>query len=261
MTTNNITDKRWSLQGTTALVTGGCNGIGLGIVKELVSLGATVHVCDKNEPDLIKRLEQWEEQHLPITGSLCDVSSRDDRHKLIEKASSLFNGKLDILVNNAGVVLFKPTVSYTAEEFSFIMSTNFESAFHLSQLAHPLLKASGSGSIVFISSIAGLIGANNVSLYAASKAAMNQLVKNLACEWGKDNIRANGIAPALIRTPLLLQNYENKKISEIITHVPLGRAGEPQDVASLAVFLCLPSASYITGQIICVDGGRSINIS
>ncbi|XP_039142131.1 noroxomaritidine/norcraugsodine reductase-like isoform X3 [Dioscorea cayenensis subsp. rotundata] len=230
MTTTNITDKRWSLQGSTALVTGGCNGIGLGIVKELVSLGATVHVCDKNEPDLIKRLEQWEEQHLPITGSLCDVSSRDDRHKLIEKVSSLFNGKLDILVNNAGVVLFKPT-------------------------------ASGSGSIVFISSIAGLIGANNVSLYATSKAAMNQLTKNLACEWGKDNIRANGIAPALIRTPLLLQNYGNKKISEKITHVPLGRAGEPQDVASLAAFLCLPAASYITGQIICVDGGRSINIS
>ncbi|KAM0931981.1 putative oxidoreductase [Dioscorea sansibarensis] len=168
MTTNN-TDKRWSLQGTTALVTGGCNGIGLGIVEELVALGATVHVCDKNEPDLIKRLDQWEEQQLPITASLCDVSSRDDRHKLIEKFSSLFNGKLNILVNNAGAVLFKPTVDHTAEDFSFIFSTNFESAFHLSQLAHPLLKASGSGSVVFISSIAGLIGANNVSLYAASK--------------------------------------------------------------------------------------------
>ena len=78
----------------------------LGIVEELVALGATVHVCDKNEPDLIKRLDQWEEQQLPITASLCDVSSRDDRHELIEKVSSLFNGKLNILVRNFFIYLF-----------------------------------------------------------------------------------------------------------------------------------------------------------
>ncbi|KAJ0962179.1 hypothetical protein J5N97_030007 [Dioscorea zingiberensis] len=160
---------RWSLQGTTALVTGGCGGIGRGIVEELAAFGATVHFCDKNEAELNQRLEQWDELNLPITGSLCDVSSRDDRQKLMERVSSLFCGKLNILVNNVGTGFFKPTEDYTAEEFSFIMSTNFESAFHLSQLAYPLLKESGSGSILFISSIAGLVGAKQVSLYAASK--------------------------------------------------------------------------------------------
>ncbi|XP_039142197.1 noroxomaritidine/norcraugsodine reductase-like isoform X1 [Dioscorea cayenensis subsp. rotundata] len=259
-------EKRWSLDGATALVTGGARGIGYSlcaIVEELTRFGATVHVCDVNEAELNQRLQTWQELHLPITGSICDVSSHAQRENLMERISNIFDGKLNILVNNAGTGFLKPTIDCTAEELSFIMSTNFESAFHLCQLAHPLLKTSGSGSIIFISSIAGLAGGLPISLYAASKGALNQLTRNLACEWAKDNIRSNSVAPGTIKTttgpgPRYIENKENKERE--LSRIPLARVGEQEEVASLVAYLCLPAASYITGQIICVDGGRSINV-
>ncbi|KAK3409953.1 hypothetical protein EUGRSUZ_J02028 [Eucalyptus grandis] len=153
-----------------------------------------------------------------------------------------------------------PTVDYTLEDFSFIMTTNFESAYHLSQLAHPLLKASGTGSIVFLSSVCGVVSVSVGSIYSATKGAMNQLTKNLACEWAKDNIRSNSIAPYFIESPFTDHLLGNEKFhEEAIARTPLGRIGEPKEVSSLVAFLCLPAASYITGQTICVDGGFTVN--
>ncbi|KAK6933131.1 hypothetical protein RJ641_036025, partial [Dillenia turbinata] len=239
------------------------------IVEELAEFGAVVHTCSRNEAELSKCLKDWEAKGFKVTGSVCDVSSRTDREKLIAEVSSVFGGKLNILasflllfastlilpwlsslqtmhINNAGTAITKATLDYTAEEISKIMLTNFESAYHLCQLAHPLLKASGAGSIVFNSSVAGQIGVG-LSAYAATKAAINQITKNLACEWAKDNIRTNSW-------------FEDKDFLEAIkTRTPLGRVGEPREVSSLVVFLCLPAASYITGQIIAVDGGLTVN--
>lgn len=253
-------ERRWSLRGTTALVTGGTKGIGKAIVEELAALGARVHTCSRNEEELNKCLQGWQEMKYSVTGSVNDVSDRAEREKLMEAVSSTFQGKLNVLINNAGTAIVKPTMDLTSRDYSFIMATNFESGFHLSQLAHPLLKASGAGSIVFISSIAGVVALEQLSVYGASKGAINQLTKNLACEWAKDNIRTNSIGPGFIYTPLtepLLAdaNYLSKQVSP----VPLGRIGEPHEVASLAAFLCMPAASYITGQIICVDGGRTVS--
>ncbi|PKA63218.1 Tropinone reductase like [Apostasia shenzhenica] len=140
------------------------------------------------------------------------------------------------------------------------MATNLESAFHLSQLAHPLLKANGGGSIVFISSIAGMLGLTDASIYGATKGAMNQLTRNFACEWAKDGIRTNCVAPGPIWTPLSQPVFEDKEtMARVLARLPLGRIGEPEEVASITAFLCLPAASYITGQIICVDGGRTVS--
>ncbi|XWS74930.1 hypothetical protein CRYUN_Cryun01aG0040700 [Craigia yunnanensis] len=132
---------------------------------------------------------------------------------MIENVSSLFNGRLNILVNNLGTNIRKPTTEYFAEEYSKLITIDFESAYHLCQLAHPLLKASGVGSIVFISSVAGLIHIGNGSIYGPTKAAINQLTKNLACEWVKDNIRTNCAAPWYIRTSLVEHLLKKKRIN------------------------------------------------
>ncbi|KAF8010760.1 hypothetical protein BT93_J1414 [Corymbia citriodora subsp. variegata] len=254
---------RWSLPGMTALVTGGTKGIGRAVVEELAGLGATVYTCSRNEAEVNECLKDWKDKGFQVAGSACDVSSRSEREKLMLAVSSLFDGKLDILINNAGTLgrnSGMPTVDYTAEDFSFIMTTNFESAYHLSQLAHPLLKASGNGSIVFLSSVTGIVSVNVGSIYSATKGAMNQLTKNLACEWAKDNIRSNSVAPYFIQTPLDGLLLGNEKLhEEAMARTPLGRIGEPKDVSSLVAFLCMPAASYITGQTICVDGGFTVN--
>ncbi|KDP30781.1 hypothetical protein JCGZ_13724 [Jatropha curcas] len=256
-------EKRWSLKGMTALVTGGTKGIGHAIVEELAEFGAAVHTCSRNQKELDQCLQKWQSKGFKVTGSVCDVSIRAQRGKLIETVSSIFDRKLNILVNNAATNTFKEALKDTAEDISTVMSTNFESAYHLSQLSHPLLKASQNGSIVNISSIATIIAVPRCAVHAASKGAMQQITKNLACEWAKDMIRVNAILPGLVDTPLL--DYA-KKISgssedmECLTRaIPLSREGKPEEIASVVAFLCFPASSYITGQNIIVDGGCTVN--
>ncbi|KAL0649239.1 hypothetical protein Bca4012_091930 [Brassica carinata] len=163
-------------------------------------------------------------------------------------------------INNVGTLMSKPATEFTAQDFSSQIATNLESAYHLSQLAHPLLKASGFGSIVFMSSVCGVVSAGTVSIYSLTKGGMNQLARNLACEWASDGIRANSVAPWVTRTPLAQDRLDDKKYAEAIcSRTPLGRTCEPSEVASLVTFLCLPAASYITGQTICIDGGLTVN--
>ncbi|XP_021904201.1 tropinone reductase homolog At5g06060 [Carica papaya] len=255
-----IKKSKWSLNGMTALVTGGTRGIGHAVVEELAELGAVVHTCSRNQEELTKCLTKWQGKGFVVTGSVCDASSRDQREKLIEEVSSRFSGKLHILVNNVGTNIRKPTIEFSAEEYSKLMSTNLESMYHTCQLAHPLLKASGSGSIVFISSVAGLVHVGSGSIYGATKGAINQLTRNLACEWANDNIRTNCVAPWYIRTSLAEHLLENKEfLDKIVSRTPLQRVGEPEEVSSLVAFLCLPAAAYITGQIVSVDGGMTVN--
>ncbi|KAH7667953.1 Short-chain dehydrogenase/reductase SDR protein [Dioscorea alata] len=162
-------DRRWSLNGATALVTGGTKGIGHAIVEELAKFGASVYTCSRNEAELAECLKQWEDKKFKVTGSVCDVSSKAERENLMENVSTVFQGKLDIFIHNVGTAIMKPTVECTDEDYSFMMATNFESALHLSQLAHPLLKASASGSLVFISSTATYLVYEGLAIYSASK--------------------------------------------------------------------------------------------
>ncbi|KAK5830616.1 hypothetical protein PVK06_014411 [Gossypium arboreum] len=260
MALSNIKSNRWSLQGMTALVTGGTRGIGRAIVEELGGLGARVHTCSRNENELDKALVDWKSLGFEVSGSICDVSIAAQRQSLMETVSSLFDCKLNILINNVGTNIRKPMVDFTVEEVSTLLATNFESVFNLCQLAYPLLKTSGSGSVVFTSSVSGFVSLKSMSLQGATKGAINQLTRNLACEWAKDNIRSNAVAPWYIRTSMVEQVLSNKEyLEEVYSRTPLGRLGDPTEVSSLVAFLCLPASSYITGQIICVDGGMSVN--
>lgn len=255
-----IKTSRWSLSGTTALVTGGTRGIGHAIVEELAELGATVYTCSRNETNLNRVLKDWGSRGFKVHGWVCDISSREERKHLVEKLSSAVDGKLNILINNAGILVAAPFAEASSEQYHRLMSTNLESSYHISQLAYPLLKSSGNGNIVFMSSVSSLVSIHLGTLYATTKAAMNQLTKNLACEWAKDNIRVNAIAPWYIKTDMTEGALSNKEsLEKILSRTPMGRVGESEEVSSLVAYLCLPAASYITGQIIAVDGGFSVN--
>nr|GLL38683.1 tropinone reductase homolog isoform X1 [Ipomoea trifida] len=260
---NKSRDGRWSLKGMNALVTGGTQGIGYAIVEELASFGATIYTCTLSQEDLNKCLHEWKVKGYKVTGSVCDLSSRSETQQLMEKVANYFNGKLHILVtvNNAATVITKQITDFTAEDYSVIMSTNFEAPYHLSQLSHPLLKATGQGSIVFVSSISGQFGVPYVSLYSGSKGAINSVTKCMACEWAKDGIRVNAVAPWIIDTPLKdsagVQPAFKVVAERAIERTPISRLGKPNEVSSVVAFLCLPAASWLTGQIITLDGGKT----
>ncbi|KAM6550914.1 hypothetical protein CsatB_000722 [Cannabis sativa] len=262
---NNYTshEMRWSLEGKTALVTGGSRGIGHAIVEELAKFGALVHTCCRKESELEKCLEEWKKKGFKVTGSVCDVSQTNQREKLMEAVSSIFQGKLNILVNNVGVLIQKKSIEFNAEDISTLLGTNFVSGFHFSQLSHPLFKASGDGSIVFISSIAGAMAISDCAIYGATKGAMNQVTRNLACEWAKYNIRVNTVAPGFTRTNMLgsFSEHGDKEgiLGQLVDRNPIRRKAEPSDISSVVAFLCFPAASYVTGQVIYVDGGFTVN--
>ncbi|KAG2639693.1 noroxomaritidine/norcraugsodine reductase-like [Panicum virgatum] len=266
-------EERWSLAGKTALVTGGSKGIGRAIVEELAGLGVRVHTCARGDADLQECLRQWgaNGRLARVTGTACDVAVRADRERLVAAAREELGGRLDILVNNAGQTMFGFAADTTAEDYARLMATNVESCFHLAQLAHPLLVAAASGgggasSVVNVSSINGILSYPGMSMYATTKAAMNQVTRSLAVEWAKDNVRVNSVAPGgvvgtdiassshLSLAPELLQNLWEAEMAR----VPMLRMAEPEEVVSVVAFLCMPAASYITGQVICVDGGRTI---
>ncbi|KAG6771588.1 hypothetical protein POTOM_022960 [Populus tomentosa] len=193
------------------------DGVAFAIVEELAGFGAAVHTCSRNETKLDECIREWESKGFRVTGSVCDVSSRTQRDKLMEKVSSTFQGKLNILVNNAAAVVSKNCTKVTAEDMANTLGTNVEASYHLCQLAHPLLKASGNGSIVFISSVAAVVALPTLSFYGASKGALNQLTKSLACEWARDKIRANAVSPWIIKTPLLDASLAKSASEQVIS--------------------------------------------
>ena len=254
-----MTDK-WSLKGKKAFITGGTKGIGLAIVKEFLSLGAEVIFAARTASEVHKIEQELTTSFSKVKGIVADVSKPVDREIIADEIGKEWE-HLDIFVNNAGSNIRKKITEYSDDEISFLIETNYRPALELSRKLYPVLRKSLQGNVIFISSVAGINHVRTGAVYGSSKAAIIQLTKNLAVEWASDNIRVNTIAPWYIKTPMVEQVLRNKDfLAEIIKRTPMGRLGEPGEVASVAAFLCMPAASYITGQCIAVDGGTSVNM-
>jgi Tropinone reductase 1 len=252
-----MTANRWRLDGQLALVTGGSAGIGLAIVRELLGFGAAVLAVARDGDALVRvRVELADEFGDDRVHALAaDVADDEQRREVLDWIEDRGEG-LNILVNNAGGNLTRPSADYTEDEWRGIFEVNLFSAFELSRYAHPLLSKHAASSIVNVGSVSGITHVRSGAPYGMSKAALHQMTRNLAVEWAEDGVRVNSVAPWYIRTRRTSGKLADADyLDEVLLRTPMGRIGEPEEVAAAVAFLCLPAAAYITGECIAVDGG------
>ncbi|MCF4165294.1 SDR family oxidoreductase [Zavarzinia compransoris] len=254
-----MTSKLFDMTGRTAVVTGSSRGIGRAIAIELARAGARVVVSSRKADACAKVRDEIEAEGGEAVVIPCNISSREDCEALIQGTVARFGG-IDALVCNAAVnPYFGPIADVPDAAFDKIMASNIKSNLWLCQMARPVMAARGGGAILIISSIGGLRGSALLGAYCISKAADMQLARNLAVEWGGENIRTNCIAPGLIRTDFARALWENPDIErEVLRNCPAGRIGEPEDIAGAALFLVSDAGRYTNGQTLAVDGGVTI---
>ena len=240
------------LKGKTAIVTGGTRGIGFAIVKKYLENGANVVLAGSRQESVQKALKQlsaYEGRIMGIWPDLCDPEAVARDFAAVKERF----GRVDILANNAGVSSRTSLYEYTLEEFSKIMEINVKAVFVCSQAAARIMKEQVGGVIINTSSMVGEYGQPSGCGYPASKFAVNGLTKSLARELAKDQIRVNAVAPGVTRTDMVAA-LPQEMVDRISAGIPLGRMGEPLDIANAYLYLASDLASYVTGITLRVDG-------
>lgn len=242
------------LQGKKAIVTGGTRGIGFAVVQSFLKNGASVALFGSCQETVDKALAALKAENpdwevIGMAPDLTDYAAVDAAFAEVEKAF----GRIDILVNNAGISAREPLYDYTPEAFENIMRLNVSAVFNGCRAAAPRMKAQGGGSIINTSSMVSLYGQPSGVGYPTSKFAVNGMTRSLARELGRDNIRVNAVAPGVTRTDMVA-NLPQEIVQRVCAPIPLGRMGEPEEVANAFLFLASDLASYITGEILQVDG-------
>lgn len=242
------------LKGKVAVITGGTRGIGFATVKKFLENGATVAMLGSRKETVDKALAQLKEENpdYPVVGFYPNLNDSAEVKKVFGEIKEVY-GSLDILVNNAGISARDSLYEYDEEAFSKIIDLNVKAVFNCAKAAAILMKEQGGGVILNTSSMVSIYGQPSGSGYPTSKFAVNGLTKSLARELGPDNIRVNAVAPGVTRTDMVAALPE-ALIQPIINNIPLRRVGEPEDIANAFLFLASDMASYVTGEILSVDG-------
>lgn len=242
------------LKNKVAMVTGGTRGIGFAVVKRFLENGAAVAVCGSREETVNKALAKLKEENpdWPVIGLWPNLQDPKEVEQAVAKVKETF-GKLDIMVNNAGISARDKFLDYKPEDFKKIIDLNVNAVFVCAQAAARVMKEQGGGVILNTSSMVSLYGQQAGVGYPASKFAVNGITKSLARELGRDNIRVNAVAPGVTRTDMVAALPE-AMVQQLAATIPLGRVGEPEDVANAFLFLASDLASYVTGEILSVDG-------
>lgn len=247
---------RFRLDGDVAIVTGAGRGIGRAIAVALSEAGADVTVSSRTQSELDDVAGEVSSRGRRALALSCDVRKRTDIERVVEETLRHF-GRVDVLVNNAGIFqVWAQPENVSEEEWNNVFTTDLKSAFLASQLAGRYMVARKKGSIINVASIAGPVGLPLTASYTASKAGLIGLTKVLAIDWAPHNVRVNAIAPGFIATPAnATLRADPAARNAVEAKTPLGRFGEAEEVAAVAVFLASRASSYVTGETILVDGG------
>ncbi len=242
------------LKGKTAIVTGASRGIGKGIAREFAKNGANVAFTYSTSVDLAKEFEkELNDLGVKAVAYQSDASNYDDSLNLVDKISNDFES-IDILVNNAGITRDNLLMRMQEDDFNNVIKVNLNSVFNMTKAVQKTMLKQRSGSIINMSSVVGVKGNAGQSNYAASKAGIIGFSKSIALELGSRNIRCNVIAPGFIETEMT-ENLDEKIIENWRNSIPLKRGGTPEDVANACVWLASDMSSYVTGQVLNIDGG------
>jgi NAD(P)-dependent dehydrogenase (short-subunit alcohol dehydrogenase family) len=254
-----MTSRIFRLDGKVAVVTGSSKGIGRAIATQLARAGARVVISSRKSEACEEVRKGLEAEKLQAIAIPCNAGRKSELENLIKRTLDTY-GRIDICVANAAVNPFFGSLEELKDEtWDKVMTVNLRAVFWLANMALPHIAASGDGTFLAVSSIGALRSERGLAAYNISKLALIGLVQNLAVEWGPKGVRANAIAPGFVRTDFARALWENPELMRRIeTRIPLGRIGEPDDIAGTAVFLSSSAARFITGQTIVADGGATI---